>query len=67
MGDSDRAPLGTAPAEPASDQRTLLIVDEDETLRRRLARAMEQWGFAVTSAERLAEGIAAARALSSPP
>lgn len=61
MEDSDRAPLGTTPAESASDERTLLIVDDDEPFRQRLARAMEQRGFAVTSAMSVAEGIAAAR------
>lgn len=40
----------------------MLIVDDDETFRRRLARAMERRGFAVTSAMSVAEGIAAARA-----
>ncbi len=62
MDDSDRAPHGTPPAESVSGERTLLIVDDDETFRQRLARAMERRGFAVTSAESVAEGIAAARA-----
>ncbi len=61
MDDSDRAPLGTTPADLASDERTLLIVDDDEPFRQRLARAMERRGFVVTSAMSVAEGIAAAR------
>lgn len=43
-----------------SRERTLLIVDDDAPLRRRLARAMEQRGFAVTDAESVADGAAAA-------
>ncbi len=45
--------------------RTLLIVDDDEPLRRRLQRAMEQRGYQVTLAESVATGVAAASA--SPP
>jgi two-component system, response regulator RegA len=36
--------------------RTLLILDDDEPFLRRLARAMEKRGFAVTAAQSLAEG-----------
>lgn len=46
-------------------ERTLLIVDDDAPLRRRLVRAMEGRGFAVADAESVAEGVAAAA--SSPP
>ena len=42
--------------------RTLLIVDDDEPLRRRLQRAMEQRGYEVTTAESVATGVAAATA-----
>jgi two-component system, response regulator RegA len=38
------------------DDRTLLILDDDEPFLRRLARAMEKRGFAVTAAQSLAEG-----------
>jgi len=41
--------------------RTLLIVDDDEPFRTRLARAMERRGYRVTTAESVAEGIDAAR------
>ena len=43
-------------------ERTLLIVDDDAPLRNRLARAMEQRGFEVTSAESVSEGIATSAA-----
>ena len=43
------------------DDRTLLIVDDDEPFRRRLGRAMEKRGFDVTLAESVAEGRLAAR------
>ena len=45
--------------------RSLLIVDDDEPLRARLARALERRGFDVLTAESAAAGIAAANA--SPP
>ena len=41
-------------------ERTLLIVDDDEPLCQRLARAMERRGFIVRTAESVAAGIAAA-------
>ncbi|MGE0744601.1 MAG: ActR/PrrA/RegA family redox response regulator transcription factor [Rhodospirillales bacterium] len=40
--------------------RVLLIVDDDEPFRTRLARAMERRGFAVRTAESVAAGLAAA-------
>jgi two-component system response regulator RegA len=40
---------------------SLLLVDDDELWLRRLARAMERRGFAVTAAGTVADGIAAAR------
>jgi two-component system response regulator RegA len=43
-------------------ERTLLIVDDDEPLRRRLQRAMEQRGYQVTTAESVAAGVAVASA-----
>lgn len=41
---------------------SLLIVDDDSAFLRRLARAMEQRGFAVEMAESVAEGLAKAKA-----
>ena len=43
----------------AEADRTLLIVDDDEPFRTRLARAMERRGFVVATAESVAAGIAA--------
>jgi len=41
--------------------KRLLIVDDDEVFRQRLARAMERRGFAVTTAEGVDSGAEAAR------
>ncbi len=41
--------------------RSLLVLDDDEPFRRRLARAMERRGFEVTMAESVAEGMAMVR------
>jgi two-component system response regulator RegA len=41
-------------------ERTLLIVDDDEPLCQRLARAMERRGFIVRTADTVAAGVAAA-------
>ena len=43
--------------------RSLLIIDDDELFRTRLARAMEKRGFQVATADGVAAGIAAARQL----
>jgi two-component system response regulator RegA len=48
-----------------TDDQTLLIVDDDEPLRTRLARALEKRGFTVETADSVASGKA--RASSSPP
>src|ERR1700680_4730065 len=48
-----------------SEDKTLLLVEDDRPLRERLARAMEARGFAVTIAESVAEGKA--RAKEAPP
>jgi two-component system response regulator RegA len=48
-----------------SEERTLLIVEDDRPFRERLARAMESRGFTVSIAENVAQGIA--RAKESPP
>ncbi|MEQ8602234.1 MAG: ActR/PrrA/RegA family redox response regulator transcription factor [Marivibrio sp.] len=50
-------------APDAVQERTLLIVDDDAPLRRRLARAMEQRGFEVTDAESVTAAGAAAAAV----
>src|SRR3546814_5868562 len=42
-------------------ENTLLIVDDDEPLRMRLARAMEKRGYQVQTAESVATGIQMAR------
>jgi two-component system response regulator RegA len=44
-----------------SDEKTLLIVEDDRPLRERLARAMETRGFTVAIAESVAEGKARAK------
>jgi two-component system response regulator RegA len=43
-------------------ERTLLIVDDDQPLCQRLARAMERRSFVVTTADSVKDGIAAAKA-----
>src|SRR6201994_947037 len=48
-----------------SDEKTLLLVEDDRPLRERLARALETRGFTVTQAESVAEGKA--RAKDAPP
>lgn len=48
-------------AEGLGPDRTLLILDDDEAFRRRLARAMEKRGFEPTMAETVAEGLACVR------
>jgi two-component system response regulator RegA len=45
------------PATSVPVDRTLLIVDDDKSFLQRLARAMEGRGFAVTTAESVAEGL----------
>src|ERR1051326_1879608 len=48
-----------APVTPAPipGERTLLIVEDDKSFLTRLARAMEQRGFAVSTAETVADGL----------
>jgi two-component system response regulator RegA len=46
---------------PDAEQKTLLIVDDDEPFRTRLARAMEKRNYKVTTAGSVAEGLAVAR------
>jgi two-component system response regulator RegA len=47
--------------ETIAGERSLLIIDDDETFRNRLARAMEKRGFAVATADSVAAGVAASR------
>ena len=46
-----------ASAAPAGGEKTLLIVEDDKLFLQRLARAMEGRGFAVTTAETVADGL----------
>ncbi|HEY1506164.1 MAG TPA: ActR/PrrA/RegA family redox response regulator transcription factor [Stellaceae bacterium] len=55
-GNSDTAAAGALAGQPESE-RTLLIVDDDEPLCQRLARAMERRGFVVQTADSVAGGI----------
>jgi two-component system response regulator RegA len=45
-----------------TDDRSLLVVDDDEPLRTRLAQALEARGFRVRTAESIAAGIASIKA-----
>ena len=47
----------SAPATAVPGERTLLIVEDDKSFLQRLARAMEGRGFAVTTAESVADGL----------
>ncbi len=44
-----------------NEDRSLLVIDDDEPFRVRLVRAMEKRGYHVTGAESVAAGVAAAR------
>jgi len=50
-------------ASAANPDRSLLIVDDDTAFRERLAKAMERRGFQVRTAESIADGLTAARAM----
>jgi two-component system, response regulator RegA len=54
---------GLPAAVPAEDKGRLLIVDDDEPFRTRLARAMERRGYQVTSVDSVESGIVAAKAV----
>jgi two-component system response regulator RegA len=65
---SSSSPLAagkSAAVKPGGSQRTLLIVDDDEPLRTRLAQAMRSRGYRVETAAGVAEAITMAR--TSPP
>ncbi len=49
--------MNSATAGAASNERSVLIVDDDKSFLQRLARAMEIRGFAVTTAESVADGL----------
>ena len=58
--DDTNSRVGRSPSDltaPAED-RSLLIVDDDKPFLTRLTRAMEARGFAVRTAESVAEGLA---------
>ncbi len=57
---ADDANRAGALADQPENERMLLIVDDDEPLCQRLARAMERRGFAVRTADSVANGIAVA-------
>jgi two-component system, response regulator RegA len=61
MSDHDKEPSAALAALPDAE-RTLLIVDDDQALGQRLARAMERRGFVVETADTVAAGTAAASA-----
>jgi len=56
---TDETISGPLAGQPESE-RTLLIVDDDEPLCQRLARAMERRGFVVRTADSVSTGVAAA-------
>ena len=60
MANRDEKPGATASAADAGDdiERSLLIADDDQAFRIRLARAMEQRGYVVTSVGSVAEALA---------
>ncbi|SES90708.1 ActR/PrrA/RegA family redox response regulator transcription factor [Oceanicella actignis] len=58
MSEATADASGKAPGE----DRSLLVLDDDEAFRRRLARAMERRGFVPVMAESVAEGLEIVRA-----
>jgi two-component system response regulator RegA len=63
MSDTNGTPPAGEPSPLAGlpeQERTLLIVDDDQPLCQRLARAMERRGFIVATADSVAGGVAAA-------
>lgn len=62
---NENLPSAGPPTDAPERERTLLLVDDDEPFRNRLARAMEKRGFLVRAVESVAAGVADATA--SPP
>ena len=63
MSDTTGTPPESGPSPLAGlpeNERTLLIVDDDQPLCQRLARAMERRGFVVTTADSVKGGVVAA-------
>ena len=60
MNKDNSSAIAESPAAQSGSAQTLLIVDDDAPLRRRLAQAMEARGFVVTTADSVAAGVAAA-------
>src|SRR5260221_12632404 len=50
-------PANPAAKEKISGERSLLIVEDDHSFLQRLAKALEQRGFTVTTAESVADGL----------
>src|ERR1044071_5784882 len=49
--------VGSEPGAAVPTERSLLIVEDDKSFLQRLAKALEARGFAVTTAESVAEGL----------
>jgi two-component system response regulator RegA len=61
MNRPENSPPAAEPTSSPTGERSLLIVDDDQPFRQRLAIAMERRGYAVATAESVAAGIAAAQ------
>jgi len=61
MNRPESSPPAAEPTASPTGERSLLIVDDDQPFRQRLAIAMERRGYAVATAESVAAGIAAAQ------
>jgi two-component system response regulator RegA len=61
MSEGARFPAPQVAATESSEDRSLLIADDDKPFLLRLTRAMEARGFQVTAVETVAEGLAAIR------
>ncbi len=62
MNEQPREPRGKTTAPEVGADRSLLIVDDDDPFRWRLAQAMQRRGFVVTTANGVVLGIAMAKA-----
>jgi len=61
MNRPENSPPAADAASSPTGERSLLIVDDDQPFRQRLAIAMERRGYAVATADSVAAGIAAAQ------